>query len=187
MGTRHLTAVVHNKEYKIAQYGQWDGYLSGQGMTVLNFLRDVFEREKFIKQIEKLHWRTDEENKMIEENHKQDWFNVYPYLSRDMGAKILEYVQNNDLEVGLSNSVDFAEDSLFCEFAYVVDLDKNTFEVYKGFNKRPLVKEERFYKENPDDNGYFPVRMIACYSLTELPTDEEFLKPEQEDDDDDEE
>lgn len=26
MGTRHLTAVVIDGDYKVAQYGQWDGY-----------------------------------------------------------------------------------------------------------------------------------------------------------------
>jgi len=26
MGTRHLTMVIQNKEPKVAQYGQWDGY-----------------------------------------------------------------------------------------------------------------------------------------------------------------
>lgn len=29
MGTRHIIAVVADDEYKIAQYGQWDGYPSG--------------------------------------------------------------------------------------------------------------------------------------------------------------
>lgn len=182
MGTRHLTAVMHNKEYKVAQYGQWDGYLSGQGMTVLNFLRDDFDREKFVKQVEKLHWITNEEIEMIKKNHEQDWTSVYPYLSRDMGGKILKYVQDNELKTGLKNSIGFVEDNLMCEYAYVIDLDKNAFEVYKGFQERPLEESERFYKENPDKDGYYPVKMIACYELDKLPTDEEFLELENDDD-----
>jgi hypothetical protein len=39
MGTRHLTMVVSNNETKVAQYGQWDGYPEGQGVTILTFLR----------------------------------------------------------------------------------------------------------------------------------------------------
>jgi hypothetical protein len=38
MGTRHLIKVIYNKETKVAQYGQWDGYPDGQGLTILNFL-----------------------------------------------------------------------------------------------------------------------------------------------------
>ena len=41
MGTRHLTAVHVDGEYKIAQYGQWDGYPEGQGMTALTFARRI--------------------------------------------------------------------------------------------------------------------------------------------------
>lgn len=31
MGTRNLTAVYLDGEYKIAQYGQWDGYPKDKG------------------------------------------------------------------------------------------------------------------------------------------------------------
>ena len=41
MGTRHLVAVIHKDEYKVAQYGQWDGYPSGQGDTVLDCFMGV--------------------------------------------------------------------------------------------------------------------------------------------------
>jgi len=39
MGTRHLICVVKGKEYIVAQYGQWDGYPTGQGIGVLNFFK----------------------------------------------------------------------------------------------------------------------------------------------------
>ena len=41
MGTRNLT-IVRNKEgiIRVAQYGQWDGYPEGQGMTALSFIKN---------------------------------------------------------------------------------------------------------------------------------------------------
>lgn len=41
MGTRHLIAVIDRKgTLKVAQYGQWDGYPSGQGVDVLKFAKN---------------------------------------------------------------------------------------------------------------------------------------------------
>ena len=45
MGTRNLTAVYLDGQYKVAQYGQWDGYPEGQGITALTFLRDKMDCE----------------------------------------------------------------------------------------------------------------------------------------------
>lgn len=63
MGTRHLISVVLDGEYKIAQYGQWDGYPSGQGQAIVDFLLDNFDREAFKRQLAKcrfLEQRTDD-------------------------------------------------------------------------------------------------------------------------------
>ena len=40
MGTRHMIGVVSDGKYRVAQYGQWDGYPSGQGVGILEFLID---------------------------------------------------------------------------------------------------------------------------------------------------
>ena len=41
MGTRNLTMVISNGKTKVAQYGQWDGYPDGQGMTALSTLKRI--------------------------------------------------------------------------------------------------------------------------------------------------
>lgn len=61
MGTRHLTCVVKNNEYKVAQYGQWDGYPSGQGVNILNFLKEM-SQEKFLKGIDNCFEPTEEQD-----------------------------------------------------------------------------------------------------------------------------
>ena len=41
MGTRNLTIVHSNGEYKVAQYGQWDGYPEGLGIQLLKYLKEI--------------------------------------------------------------------------------------------------------------------------------------------------
>ena len=49
MTTRSLTAVKVDGEYKIAQYGHYDGYPLGQGIYVLKFLLEDMKKDKFLK------------------------------------------------------------------------------------------------------------------------------------------
>ena len=51
MGTKNLTCVYCNGAYRVAQYGQWDGYPDGQGITALTFLRDKMNIEEFTRKI----------------------------------------------------------------------------------------------------------------------------------------
>lgn len=41
MGTRHLICVVLDGDFRVAQYGQWDGQPHGAGAEVVRFLRRV--------------------------------------------------------------------------------------------------------------------------------------------------
>lgn len=201
MGTRNLTCVVKDGDYKIAQYCQWDGYPEGQGLRILDFLRNN-KLEKFKAQVDKCSFIEEQDffdnayeelginvrNGCISFEDAAKFASVYPQLSRDMGAGVLEFVLNND-NVLLKNSIDFSKDSLFCEWAYVVDLDNNTFEVYEGFNKEPLSENERFYGL-ADEDGYYPVKHVITFDINSLPNEKEFLShfiddEENSDDDDD--
>lgn len=191
MGTRHLIAVQKDGEYKIAQYGQWDGYPSGQGLMVLAFLRklgaDPLYAASFARGLETVRF-------ISEDDLRRRWEDVgaddsgfvsldisdkfrakYPENSRDTGAGVLDLVAEKQ-GLGLYNHIDFAQDSLFCEWAYVVDLDNNTFEVFEGFNRHE-VTEGRFAgpKESGHDKSYGPVRLAHKWPLGSLPTDEAFL------------
>lgn len=194
MGTRHLTMVQLGGEYKIAQYGQWDGYPSGQGRTVLDFLRKA-NLEKFAKRVAQTQWLTEEELKAgwVEcgADPSSTWVNMavskkhsetYPERSRDTGAEILNLVYKSKEPMKLKNDISFASDSLFCEWAYVIDLDKKKLEVYKGFNESPLSRTEgdRFAAMplEPKSSGtqYYPIRKKAEFDLENLPTLKDFLK-----------
>jgi hypothetical protein len=171
MGTRHLTIVRLDGEYRVAQYGQWDGYPQGQGATILEFL-DSWNRPEFEAKVRTSSFITPDDAKAIDNEIKAlprgvDWQRKYPALTRDTGAKILRLIHDAEPGLKLKNSISFAGDSLFCEWAYVLDLDANTLEVFKGFNKEPLPQGERFASV-PDlekSDGYHPVRMVARYDL----------------------
>jgi hypothetical protein len=177
MGTKNMTIVVSNGETKVAQYGQWDGYYSGQGLDALAILRKL-DLQDFKAKVDALQEYTTEEYDAIPDD--QNFKEKYPELHRDTAAKILQLVADGKA-TKVSIQPNFVTDSLFCEYAYVVDLDKQTFEVYKGYNKTPLTPEDRFYKapvegEEVAPRGYYPVKLMHSFSLAELPTPAEFLE-----------
>jgi len=195
MGTRHIIAVQSKGDYKIAQYGQWDGYPSGQGVSVLAFLKDEKKVQKLKKNLAKTRfldekkkdkaflaaynknapeWSNQPDNRTPEQIH---WFNTY--MTRNLGAKILTSVANSkDKEILLRNELPFVADSLFCEWAYVIDFDAGTFEVYHGFQKSPPPKGDRFAGMKSEENGseYFPIALAKKYKLSKLPSKEKFLE-----------
>lgn len=189
MGTRNLTIVYSNGEYKVAQYGQWDGYPEGLGAQLLKYLKgiNINELKNAVNECTYLSKEDfDEINKKIDEARKDNprflWQKFYPELSRDTGGDILDLIMFKN-KTNLENSLNFAADSLFCEWAYVIDLDKNTYEVYKGFNEEPLNKSERFYFLTPiaeknyreDHKNYYPVKFVSKYNLANLPNEKDFL------------
>jgi len=186
MGTRSLTCVVLDGKFKIAQYGQFDGYPSGQGSTALSIMREIVTQNKLDRFTDKVRALT----KLTADQHKQLWIDVgadpnkdyvsmeignafdakHPELSRRTGAEILSLVLNRDI-----TCVQISDDSLFCEWCYVIDLDQGLFEVYRGFQKRPH-SDGRFAKNACDSSGYYPVGLVKSYSLKTLPTTDVFVQ-----------
>ena len=188
MGTRNLIAVFMDGEYKVAQYGQWDGYPEGQGRKCLIFLREKMDEIKFREQLKKVHFGNEEELEKLFEEFGADpsgsistenyarFKKAYPELHRDTAANILEMIQDGKVRI-LKNDIDFAADGLFCEWAYVIDLDKRTFEVYTGFHKEPLTEKDRFYfLKDKEEGSYSGIHMVFAWSIDDLPTEDMFLK-----------
>src|SRR5688572_23556892 len=133
MGTRNLTMVIVNNETKVAQYGQWDGYPSGQGAIALEFLKSILKLKtglaKFKKQLAKCRFSNDNDNaerdafcKSIGSNdgwltsNQSNLYNQkFPFDTRDHGALILELIyKSKEKEIVLNNQSEFANDSLYC-------------------------------------------------------------------------
>lgn len=201
MGTRNLTAVVKDGDFKVAQYGQWDGYPSGQGKTALEFLHTV-DMDAFRAAIDRCRFLTDDEEEACYGTLEEELSALaehlahndagrkaiaasrreagsLTHLSRDVCADILNVIVDRpDVYIPLVDGRSFAGDSLFCEWAYVIDLDQEVFEVYHGFNEGPTPPSSRFPSganwlvKAP---GFEPVVMVASWPLDALPTVEDFL------------
>ena len=65
MGTRNLTAVFIGGQYKVAQYGQWDGYPEGNGKKILEFLKSLTKKDfKIFKaKCQATQWISEDESK----------------------------------------------------------------------------------------------------------------------------
>ena len=195
MGTRHLIAVYYDGAYRIAQYGQWDGYPNGQGIKVLDFLKTA-DFDRFKEKLKLVHFETKAEEKEKDQFFKEigvedGWMDAeqvnryhrrYPLLTRDNGAKILQMVYDLEEPAFLQDSLNFAMDSLFCEWAYVINFDKEVLEVYKGFNQDP-VPIGRFTSTTANSQGYYCIKLKKMYPLHRLPAKEDFihdLEPDEE-------
>lgn len=197
MGTRNSTLVISNGQTKIGQYCQWDGYPEGQGKTAIEFLNTLKTQAawtKFRNAVNGLKSLADEEvqaklvkcgatpgKSLVSINVAEKFKKKYPHLERSFGAHILKAVHSGKVtEVAIDDQ--FVKNGLFCEWAYVIDLDLGTFEVYKGFTNNPIHETERFYfdgyfEESHDKTyKYYPVRLVELYFLDELPTVEQFLE-----------
>ena len=149
MGTRNLTIVKADKETKIVQYGQWDGYPTGQGQGIADFLKTV-DLKKFKKQVLALKKFTrkaidkaytdagwDGKSQFVSCDISDKVKEAYPALSRDTASEILALVHEGKVKkVQFCSDYDIktgkvAEDT-WCEYWYEIDLDKETITVNSG-------------------------------------------------------
>ena len=77
----------------------------------------------------------------------------------------------------MPDAAEMAADSLYCEWGYVADLDRRSFEVYEGLQQAPHA-DGRFADRLPDNVGahrYYPLRLVAAWPFDALPDREDFL------------
>lgn len=173
MGTRNLSLCKKNGQIKIAQYGQWDGYPSGQGATILKFCKNEYYMEKLknmlddIYNIDTLKGYSEKLNKMWRETPlpKEMKYHLECLGSRDIGGEIFENIVKLDRtmlppemngKIYLWHYEDLDKTTNYCdlwiEYAYLINFDTNRLECY----------------------GYD--RLLKTYSLKRLPTETRFIK-----------
>lgn len=205
MGTRGAFGVVIGEKEKIG-YNQYDSYPDGKGIEALRWLREadlnlVRKQAKSLRVVDDKTKPTPEDVELLQpwtdlgvsNQSTDDWY----CLTRQSHGYFNEMLQCGYV----LDSHEFPIDSLFCEWAYILDLDRNVFEVYEGFQKK-FPKKGRWAKRptkaedeanwiehlkwcarqdpprmpwEPERREYKAVELTASWPLDALPTDEEFL------------
>lgn len=171
MGTRGLYGIRKNNIDKTT-YNHFDSYPEGLGADMLKFIRKhsnaaLNEFYDNIIMVAPDAIPTKEEiahcaeygfiNLTVSNQSTQDW---YCLLRETQGN--LEILFECDYPYMIDNR-DFIKDSLFCEYAYIINLDTNVLEYYEGFQTTPQAGNRYGVKE---DRGYYPCKRIA-----EIPLD----------------
>lgn len=121
-----------------------------------------------------------------EEGYPESWGIFLLRFLRDSGFADMASFIKTIREKTEPTDISYARDSLSCEWCYIIDVDNGTFEVYKGYNKTPLVPTERFVflQGEPVHGKYYPVNLVHSFDIFNLPNDLRFIgltDPKQED------
>jgi len=169
MGTRAAYGFISDGIEKIT-YCHSDGYVDGLGVDLLKQfsgcsieLLTINLRE--IKMIKDDQQEVSCPNVIAElsefyDNNKGEEWTWYSLLRGSQG-NIDCYLSEKNLKYMIDNR-DFLYESLFCEYAYIINLDTNMFEFYTGFNEDKNA--EGRYAMTPDTysrNGYYGVKLIG--------------------------
>lgn len=200
MGTRGAYGFLIDGEEKVT-YNHFDSYPSCLGLDVLNFLKET-NRDELPEiarniQLVKGNSKPTESaknqckamglfNGRVSEQSDDDWY----CLLRNAQGQLNVYTE------GFTYMIDckkFLEDSLFCEWAYIINLDTKELEVYQGFNHNPkaagryahLLETRQKEYRNPDE-WYYGVELILTIPFTELNDwdEERFVNQLREEDED---
>jgi hypothetical protein len=91
----------------------------------------------------------------------EDWYCLLRKIQGDL------FPYNNDLR-HMIDFHDFLHDSLFCEWAYIINLDMELFEAYRGLNKDKGARGRYAHYKIVDNQGYRGVALIDEIPLAEI-------------------
>lgn len=183
MSTRGAIGFRINEVDKVA-YNHSDSYPSWLGKKVLEFVADntIEELRIAAARIEFINDKVPPTKAQqaecanffdgnVDDGKRSNWYCLLRKAQGDLNAftkKRLRYMNDNSA---------FLADSLFCEWAYIINLDSGKLEVYRGFNKKPTGagRYATLCDPSPDEQRktygrepYYGVVLIAEESLEEL-------------------
>lgn len=167
MGTRGCYGFRKNGIDKLT-YNHFDSYPDCLGYDVVQFCKEtsieemnkIFDRIILVEEdskptVEQIAECMKYYNGDVSTRTPEDWYCLLREAQGDLN------VYKNGLKYMIDNH-DFIKDSLFCEYAYIINLDTNDLEFWVGFQHEPDTNN-RYGTEQ--DDGYYPCKMLACYPL----------------------
>lgn len=201
MSTRGAFGIKVDGLYKIA-YNHSDSYLAGLGRDTAEQwleLRDRYGASTLREMGRKLRLVTTsymikpaalalaraEWQQIVDTTSKDDWRYKPAADCLDLGKSTTHWRVALNIEDKLTfafetgyiaDNFEFMAESLFCEWAYVVDLDAELYEIYRGFSKAPhrqgpFAGVPLKKKEWASGEAYQPVRQIARLPIAALEDD----------------
>ena len=166
-------------------YNHSDSYPSWLGVRVLSFVRNTTEEQRTaivekIILVDDYTTPTPEQiqicvdagmcNLTVANQSEKDWYCLLRNAQGDLNTyRTIPF---------MVDSAHFLEDSLFCEWAYIINLDDKTLEIYNGYNKNPLGNGRYASACVDDEKRFYGVTQIWGIPLTEASkmSDERFME-----------
>lgn len=146
MSTRSITGFIHNNQI-FGSYNHLDGYPTGVGIRLQKEVKDL-SWDQIRNGFKILKWVDPEEH--------------YHRLRGDQGSLARRLARGE-----ATDDRDFVKDSLFCEYAYLFNLDEATVEILEGFNKSEESQHHLCVTE-PDGQGYYGCSVLWVGTLEEF-------------------
>lgn len=168
-------------------YNHFDSYPGGLGVDILATARRVNPPEvrTMIKGVTRIDETDSPTQAQANDLNQRGILPSNVSTGRDWYAWLREYQGDPLGLLGIGywpENNEFINDSLFCEWGYIINLDANELEVYEGFQTKGHSNGRYTEDFDPDkwnpthrDTYYWPCALLTTFPLTHLPTDDGFL------------
>ena len=177
MGTRGIFGIRKNGTDKCS-YNHYDSYPDYLGKIMSTFCAkhtpeetsELYDRITLIGNVDKE--ITEAETKKLNEDGLETvgddgkplgWYNVL----RDFQGELEKLIVLKHPFMWDDSS--FIKNSLFCEYGYIINLDTNKLEFWKGWQTKPQPGNR--YGEESDRDGYYPCRLVKMFDLPIVESD----------------
>lgn len=174
MGTRGCYGFRKNGMDKLT-YNHFDSYPDCLGHTMVKFckatsiseLNEIFDKLILVNESAKPTAEQIKECKQyydgnVSRKTVEDWYCLLRNAQGDLDA------YKNGLKYMIDNC-GFIKDSLWCEYAYIINLDTEELEFWVGDQDKPDIYN-RYGVER--DGNYYPCKMMASYPLATISLNE---------------